>query len=99
VRNYRAYCRFGATVERVQVLSSFREEREWQTITHLPVTRTEWLSSERRAFTGGCVEGSFERRSSGNLAAGPADRSGVIAPSLYRAVQIAVALAFALQLS
>jgi len=50
--------------------SSRRSRTEWQTITHLPVTRTEWLSSERRAFTGSSIpEGpnsfrvTFSRRS------------------------------------
>jgi hypothetical protein len=50
--------------------SSRRSRTEWQTITHLPVTRTEWLSSDRRAFTGSSIpEGpnsfrvTFSRRS------------------------------------
>jgi hypothetical protein len=35
--------------------SSRRSRTECQTITHLPVTRTEWLSSERRSFAGSCI--------------------------------------------
>ena len=50
--------------------SSRRSRAEWKPITHLPVTPTEWFSSERRAFAGSSIpEGpnsvrvTFSRRS------------------------------------